>query len=275
MLVNNEIKKPKISVIMGIYNCSNTLSEAIDSILNQSFSDWELIMCDDGSTDNTFQIATTFQKQFPNKIILLKNNKNYGLNFTLNKCLKSASGEYIARMDGDDRCSEDRFEKEITTLEQELDISIVSSDMQLFDETGIWGLVRYPEYPSKDDFLHGSPFCHASSMVRKDALEAVNGYSVEKKYLRVEDYHLWVKMYEKGYKGKNIQLPLYQMRDNYEASNRRKFKFRLNEAYVRIMLVKQLKMAAWKYIFALRPIIIGLIPNFFYNKLHKRTQRND
>ena len=72
-------KEPIISVIMGIYNCGDTLSEAIKCIINQTFKDWELIMCDDGSRDNTYEIATSYKEKYPEKIIVLQNEKNRGL----------------------------------------------------------------------------------------------------------------------------------------------------------------------------------------------------
>ena len=75
----------KISVIMGIYNCAATLPEAIDSILAQTFTDWQLIMCDDGSIDDTFTVAKAYQDRYPQKIILLHNEENKGLNHTLNQ----------------------------------------------------------------------------------------------------------------------------------------------------------------------------------------------
>ena len=77
----------KISVIMGIYNCADTLENAIQSILGQTIKDWELIMCDDGSQDNTYEMARLFSEKYPEKIVLLKNEKNQGLNYTLNRCL--------------------------------------------------------------------------------------------------------------------------------------------------------------------------------------------
>ena len=101
--------KPKISVIMGIYNCAETLDEAVNSILGQTETNWELIMCDDGSTDNTYVIAEKYVQQYPNKIVLIRNDKNRGLNYTLNRCLKKAKGKYIARMDGDDLSLSERF----------------------------------------------------------------------------------------------------------------------------------------------------------------------
>lgn len=262
-----------ISVIMGIYNCATTLHEAVNSILNQTVSDWELIMCDDGSSDNTYELALEYASKFPEKIIVLKNQENLGLNATLNRCLEVAEGEFIARMDADDTCSPTRFAEELSVLQREPEIAIVSTDMTYFDESGVWGIASHPEYPQPKDFLHGTPFCHAPCMVRREAYDAVGGYSVDKKLLRVEDYHLWLKMYVSGFCGKNVHDPLYQMRDDRNAYGRRKFRYRLNEAYVKCLAVKQLHLPVWGYAFALRPILVGLLPSWLYDKLHKRNLR--
>lgn len=263
----------KISVILGIYNCSDTLSEAIECILCQSYTNWELILCDDGSTDHTYEIAKDYAARYPEKIILLRNDKNRGLNYTLNHCLQYVSGEFIARMDGDDHCSKDRFAIELEVFDKEPELSIVSTDMVFFDESGIWGRIQHPDYPEKKDFPHESPFCHAPCLVRKEAFDAVCGYSEEERLLRVEDYHLWIKMYAAGFRGKNIHEPLYQMRDDRNAYSRRKFKFRINEAYVKVTAVKELGLPKWMLLYALRPIITGLMPNFLYDWLHKTRLR--
>lgn len=262
-------KNPVISVIMGIYNCGDTLSEAIECIVHQTFSDWELIMCDDGSNDDTYEIAISYKEKYPEKIIVLQNEKNRGLNYTLNKCLKQARGKYIARMDGDDRCDKERFAIEINVLEKEPEISIVSTDMEFFDESGVWGKISHPEYPVPEDFVKESPFCHAPCMVKREAYMKVKGYSVSDKLLRVEDYHLWIKMYKCGYRGKNIHKCLYQMRDDRNAYSRRSFKNRLNEYYVKRLAIRTFRLKKWNYLLALRPIIVGLLPNCVYDKLHK------
>lgn len=264
------MKNPKISVIMGIYNCANTLSEAIECIIQQTVRDWELIMCDDGSSDTTIEVAQLFVDKYPNKIVLLKNENNKGLNYTLNKCLKYAKGDYIARMDGDDTCSPNRFEKELKVLETETDIDIVSTDMSFFDETGEWGKIQHPDYPTKKDFIKESPFCHAPCMVRKEAYLKVGGYTVADKLLRVEDYHLWLKMYQAGFKGKNIHECLYQMRDDRNAYSRRSFQNRKNECYVKHLAITTFKLPKYNYILAIRPIIVGLLPKFLYDFLHKK-----
>lgn len=264
-----ELDMVTISVIMGIYNCESTLPEAINSIIKQTYDDWELIMCDDGSDDNTLEVALKYKELYPDKIVVLKNEINLGLNATLNKCLKVAKGKFIARMDGDDICSAERFKEEINVLENEPNIAIVSTDMYHFDETGVWGKISHPTYPQGRDFLKETPFCHAPCMVRKEAYDAVEGYSVDKKLLRVEDYHLWMKMYKLGYRGKNIGKTLYSMRDDRNAYTRRKFKYRLNSAYVICLAVKELKLPVWGYVIALRPIIVGMLPKVVYDILHK------
>ena len=93
-----ESKVPMISVIMGIYNCQDTLAEAMDSLLNQTYQDFEIVLCNDGSTDNTLAIAQDYVSRYPGKVVLIENEKNMGLNFTLNHCLQVARGKYIARM---------------------------------------------------------------------------------------------------------------------------------------------------------------------------------
>lgn len=265
--------KPLISVIMGIYNCADTLEEAVDCIINQTYQNWELIMCDDCSGDNTLEVAERYVARFPKQITVLKNEKNMGLNYTLNKCLAVAKGEYIARMDGDDLCAPERFQKEKSVLDANPDIAFVSTDMLFFDDNGVWGRTDSIERPTGSDLLKSTQFCHAACMVRREAYAKVGGYSVENRLLRVEDYHLWVKMYEHGFYGMNILEPLYSMRDDINAQHRKKYKYRINEAYVKAYAVKHLRLAKWGYIFCLKPLIVGLIPGFIYKIVHKKTRK--
>ena len=109
--------KTKVSVIMGFYNNESTLARAINSILNQTYDKWELIMCDDGSTDYSYSIAKDYFKKYPDRIKLLQNPKNMHLANALNRCLKEASGEYIARMDADDESLPQRFERQVEFLD--------------------------------------------------------------------------------------------------------------------------------------------------------------
>ena len=259
-----------ISIIMGIYNNSATLCEAIDSILAQTYTDWQLIMCDDCSSDNTYQIAELYKQKYPEKIILIKNEKNMGLNYTLNHCLKYADSQYIARMDGDDISLLTRFEKQVEFLDNNPEYAIVSAPMIYFDENGDFRTGTGEGEPNINYIAKGTPFCHAPCMVRREAYDAVSGYSVSEKRLRVEDWDLWVRMYAAGFKGYNLSEPLYKMRDDRNAYARRKFRYRINEARVSISAVKLLKLSPKCYIYSLRPIIVGLLPKVVYNYLHQR-----
>lgn len=262
----------RVSIIMGIYNCSGTLAEAIDSILTQTFTDWKLIMCDDGSSDDTYSVAEDYRNRFPEKIILIKNKTNRGLNYTLNHCLQYSDTEYIARMDGDDISLPHRLQTEVAFLDSHPEYAIVSSPMIYFDENGEWGQGVSVECPDKYSFVAGTPFCHAPCMVRTEAYKAANGYSEDKKTLRAEDYDLWFRLYSMGYKGYNIQEPLYKMRDDENAYNRRKFKYAMNEAYVRHKGYKMLGLPLHTRIYSVRPIIVALLPKPIYKRLHQKKK---
>lgn len=260
---------PKISIIMGTYNCEQYLKESIDSIINQTYKDWELIICDDGSSDNTYAIAMGYARIYKDKIKVLKNHKNMGLNYTLNKCAKIASGEYIARQDGDDISIDKRFEEEIAFLDNNKEYALVTSSMITFDEMGDWGIIRNAEKPTKFDFLKGSPINHAPCMIRKEVFDEVQGYTVDDNLLRVEDYHLWFKIYSNGYKAYSIQDPLYKMRDDHNAQKRRSLNNRINEVKVKIIGFNMLKIPKRYYFYILRPIFVGMLPKSLYNKLHR------
>lgn len=263
--------QPKISILMGIYNCAPTLAEAINSILAQTYPNWELILCDDGSADDTYAIADSYRQQYPQKIVLLKNERNMGLNHTLNHCLQHATGEYIARMDGDDVSLPERFEKELNYLQAHPEYAIVSCPMIYFDENGDFRTGKCScEEPQPAMLARGTIHCHAPCMVRTEAIRSVGGYSVDKKLLRVEDWHLWLKLYAAGYRGRNLTEPLYKMRDDRAATSRRKFKYRFNEAYVCRLAIQTFRLPVWNYVFALRPILVGLLPGPVYHYLHRR-----
>lgn len=267
-------ERMKVSVLMGIFNCKSTLEQAVNAIINQTYQNWELIMCDDGSSDGTFELAKKIAERDA-RIFVLKNERNLGLNQTLNNCLSIASGEYIARMDGDDDCSPDRFEKQIAFLESHKDFDIVSSEMIFFDESGEWGKNSVKERPQAKDVVTGSPICHAPVMMRKKCMDDVGGYTVDKRMLRVEDVNLWIKLYAKGYRCYNIQEPLYRMRNDKNALNRRKYKYRINSVYVRLQGCKILKLSPICYIKAFKPMVNGLVPAKFRATIRKMQHQKD
>lgn len=259
----------RITVLMGIYNCASTLVEALDSLYAQTYQDFKIVLCEDGSTDDTFNVAKAYAENHEN-IILVRNEKNMGLNFTLNRCLEYADTEYCARMDGDDISLPTRFEKEIKFLDAHPEYAIVSTQMQHFDAEGIFRVGTGKGEPDVRTYPKSVPFCHAPCMVRTEAYKAVGGYTVDKKLLRQEDYHLWIKMYQKGYRGYTIAEPLYMMRDDRNAVRRRNFVSRRNEAYVKHLACKMLGLPFYYNLYCLKPLILSITPTWIYNILHKR-----
>lgn len=253
---------------MGIYNCAPTLQEALDSLYAQTFQDFEIILCDDGSKDNTYEVALKNQRKHDN-IVLLRNEQNLGLNATLNKCLAVAKGEYIARMDGDDISLPTRFEKQVKFLDEHPEYAVVSAPMIYFDENGEFRRGKGRGEVVARDFVPGSPICHAPCMARTAVFRSVGGYSVDERLLRVEDYHLWFKIFAAGHKLFMMDECLYKMRDDQNAYHRRTFKSRLNEVYVKRIGYRMIGLPFYYQIFALRPILVGLLPKSIYKLLHK------
>ncbi len=259
----------RISVLMGIYNCAPTLREALDSLYAQTYQDFKIILCDDGSKDDTYAVAKSYVDKHDN-IVLVRNEQNMGLNYTLNHCLKYADTEYCARMDGDDISLPTRFEKEIEFLDAHPEYAIVSTPMIYFDENGDFRTGHGISKPRKTDFLTGSPFCHAPCMIRTKAYKAVDGYTVDKRLLRVEDDHLWFKLYAAGYLGYNLGEALYKMRDDRNAFARRTWQSRKNEIYVRYIGFKMLNLPWYMQFYTLRPLLAFLAPKWLYQLYHRK-----
>jgi len=265
---------PKISVIMGAYNCANekeALTKSIDSILNQTFSDIELIVCEDGSTDDTYRVLNEICVK-DMRISLIRNEVNKGLAYSLNHCLMYAKGEYVARQDADDYSDLARLETEYEYLETNPGYAFVSSNIKFFsDEVNENEIIKI-ERPQKGDFLLGSPFVHPSTMFRKSCLEAVNGYRAIKITRRCEDYDLFMRIYAAGMKGYNIQKPLHFFKfTEKEYLRRRKYNYYLEESIVRFCGFHKMGIlfSLKGFLYALKPAVVGLIPSKYVYIIHK------
>ena len=264
------INNPKVSIIMGIYNCEDTLEASIKSIINQTYKNWELIMCDDCSSDNTFNIAKKYAKEYPSKIKVIKNEKNLTLGPTLNRCIELVEGKYIARQDGDDLSDSQRIEKQVRFLQENKEFDLVGTSMSVFDENGIYGVRNLKEIPQGEDLMKGSVFAHATVLIKTEAMKSLNGYSMEDSRRQVEDYDLWFRFFEKKYKGYNLQEALYEVREDREAYKRKNIKRRLNEINVMINGCKILKLSKKSYIMIAKPIIAGIIPQKLLMEYHRK-----
>ncbi len=262
-----------VSVIMSIYNCALYLAEAIESILGQTFTGWELIICDDGSSDDSFSVAERYAEQYPGKIRVIRLEKNSGQAVARNRCLALARGKYVATMDGDDTCDPERLKKELECLMSHPEIDFVGTGMTIFDEDGAWGASIPKENPEAKDFTKGMPFCAATCLFRREALEAVGGYREEAKYRRLEDVDLFVRLYAHGFTGMNIREPLYDYREYRATLGRRSLRVRLKRAVYVSEIVKLLKLPAWMSLFGVRDLLVGILPRGLYRALHHLKYR--
>lgn len=220
-------EQPKVSVIMGIYNCEKTLPDAIGSIRNQTYSNWELILCDDASTDGTYALAKAFADR-DDRILLIRNETNRRLAYSLNHCLQYATGELVARMDGDDQCVPERLETQIAFLREHPELQLCGTAMQRFNEEGLHDVAYGVEHPDYYTLRTRIPYNHATILTYKAVYDALGGYTVAERTKRAQDYDLWFRFYHAGFAGDNLKEPLYLVREDDAAIRRRTFRVRWN-----------------------------------------------
>lgn len=256
------MEKIKISVIMGIYNPQDKeqLNAAVLSIINQTMKEWELILCDDGS-HTSYQPLIQEAIGLDDRIIRIRNKNNKGLGYSLNQCLSIAKGEYIARMDGDDMSEPERFQKQYDFLKAHKEYQWVGSNALLFDEQGIWGEDKMPENPDRKDFLAYSPYIHPSVMFRASVLRKINGYPISEETRRCEDYELFMKLYQAGYRGYNIQEPLFRYRENIDTYKKRTLYSRIQEMKIRYRGFRNLGLLSPENVgYVIKPLAAGVVP---------------
>jgi glycosyltransferase involved in cell wall biosynthesis len=241
-------------------------------VLTQSFSDFEFIICDDGSSDETFEKLSHYAEK-DSRIKLIRNEKNAGLAASLNRCIELASGEFIARHDLDDYNAPDRFEKQLAYLDSHEDVSVLGSAAYLFDENGVWGMESYPSEVKNEDFLFTSPYKHGSVIFRKEALVKAGTYRVAKETRRAEDYDLFMTL-QTFAKGANLSECLYYFCEDKNTYKRRKYRYRIDEARVRLKGFRKLRLMPRGIFYVIKPLIVGLIPTPILSRIKRKKQSN-
>ena len=202
--------KPKISVLMPVYNGEKFLTEAIDSVLNQSFKNFELIIVNDGSTDGSAEIIKRYND---NRIVVITHKKNMGLVYSLNEGVSLCKSEYLARMDGDDISEKNRFKTQIEYLNDHTEVGLCGTWAKSINEAGI--IVDYMIPPnnllSRYNFWKPGVIIHPTLMIRTELLKK---YGYGNQYDRAEDYDLWMRMGKDGVVIRNIPIFLYRYRIN-------------------------------------------------------------
>jgi len=191
-------RKPTVSVVMPVHNCARFLREAIDSVLAQSFTDFELVLVDDGSTDGS---AAIMDGCSDHRIRLVKHDRNRGLVAALNTGLDNAQGTFIARMDGDDVMVPHRLATQVRFLEEHPAVALVAAFVDLINEdgavTGVWDTDREAVMEAAIRALMPKTACiaHPTVMIRRSALGAL---SYDPRQTEGEDWDLWLRMLSRG-----------------------------------------------------------------------------
>ncbi|MES2214568.1 MAG: glycosyltransferase [Pseudomonadota bacterium] len=273
--------KHLISIILPTYNGAQYISRAIASVIAQSYQQWELIVVDDGSSDDTANIVQGFLSD--QRIIYSKNERNLGIQKTLNKGLSISKGVYIARIDDDDVWSDtEKLQKQIEFFITHPDHVLVGTGVVIVDENDK-ELIRYL-LPSDDlsirsKILGKNCFVHSSVMFKKETAVHVGGYDESVSVLHMEDYDLWLKL---GMHGKLANLPFYAVRFTLRDGGLSS-KNKLHQARKAFFLARKYNHTYPGYFFAVirsavRFIVYGFILQFpvkiFVNRLAKWYKEN-
>jgi len=204
-------RNPAISTVLPVYNGESYLREAVDSILGQTFTDFELIIINDGSTDGSGAILREFSSRDP-RIVLIE-RPNGGLVLALNEGIALARADLIARMDADDVAMPERFALQYARMSAAPQLGVLGSFIRLMDREG--RIIRLADYPVTEaetaQFLEqGSPVAHPAVVMRRSAVLAAGGY--RRAFAHCEDYDLWLRISEKGYGIANLPEPLLNYR---------------------------------------------------------------
>lgn len=215
--IRKKEKQPLVSVIMAAHNAEKYIAEAVESVINQTYKNWELIIVDDASSDSTSTIIERCMKR-DSRIKGIHLEKNSGQAFAQNKAIEMSSAEYIATLDSDDVAMPHRIAAQVEFLEYNTDIDMVGSYAELIDEDG--NVIGKKKKPTKNEeirfpLLLQTQFIHPSICIRKNVLIDVGCYSMNSLY--TEDYDLWSRLLARGCKFANIDGPLIRYRVHPES----------------------------------------------------------
>ncbi len=206
--MNEERNSPRISVIIPCYNHGRYLPEAVASVVAQTFADWELIIVDDGSTDDSAAIAEQLIAQYPGQTMRLLRQANQGLSASRNSAIRLARGSYILPLDADDQIEPDMLAETLAVLERRPEVGFVYTDVRMFgEENRIWSGGSY----SLDKLRFDCPMVPIT-LFRKQAWAATDGFRSSLYPQGYEDWDFWLSLAAAGWQGDHIALPLVRYR---------------------------------------------------------------
>tara|TARA_Y100001970_G_C14179279_1_gene828876 strand:+ start:775 stop:1458 length:684 start_codon:yes stop_codon:yes gene_type:complete len=204
----------KVSILMSCYNSQATISKSVESILSQSYEDIELLICDDGSIDDTYKTIEEYSKA-DKRISIFKNEKNIGLTKSLNFLINKSDGEFIARQDDDDISLEQRIEKQIKVI-NDLNLDFVTSRAKILGTDKLIPGISF-NLPVSFVMNFKNPFIHGTLLIKKKILNDVGNY--DERFYYAQDYKLFSDLVAKGYKYTTIKEPLYRLNVKDNISN--------------------------------------------------------
>jgi glycosyltransferase involved in cell wall biosynthesis len=222
---------PKISVVIPAYNAEIYLSESIESILNQSFSDFELVIIDDCSVDNSWEIINKYALQ-DSRVKIHRNQRNLGIAGNRNKGIELSCGDYLAWQDADDISIPTRLERQVSFLETHKDVGIVGGYLEIFRESKVLGERRYPldDLSLRRCIFRYSPIAQPAAMIRMEALNRVGAYDLS--LPPAEDLDMTFRIGEL-YKLANLDLVLVRYRESVTSATATSLK-KMEKATIRI-----------------------------------------
>lgn len=211
---------PEVTVLMPIFNCRTYLAQSIESILGQTYRDFEFLIIDDGSTDGSQEVVKGYDDS---RIRLLQNKRNLGVAASLNKGIRSAKGSYIARMDGDDHSCKDRLKRQVALLERRTSVGICGSWVRTRNLKGHGHVIRFPlSSPTVGAYLlFNNPLAHPAVMIRRQELLA-QGLFYDETCEAGQDYEFWSRC-ARCFDIENIPRPLLVWRIHQDGVTHRKF----------------------------------------------------
>lgn len=260
------MNNPLVSVLIPVYNEEKNIARALCSIGDQTYNNIEIIIIDDGSTDNTLSEIEPFKEMYKNITII--SQKNRGITRALNLGLNYCNGEYIARLDASDQMMPDRIEKQVAFLESNLDHALVGSFREERWEDS--DKVRKLKLPSSNQELQramviGSSIPHATILARADLMKV---YGYDESFKTSQDYDLWVRI-AKTYKVAN--LPEYLIIAGNTSSsisrNKKKFHTLITQLRIRTKAYFYLDCPKWYFVYLAKPFIEFLLPKKLIQKI--------
>ncbi len=252
-----------LSILLSVHNGKRYVREAIQSILTQTYRDFEFLIVDDGSTDGSSEILDEMAKTDA-RVRIIKNETNLGLTKSLNRALRQAQGIYVARMDGDDVARPERLKKQIAFLEAHQEIAMIGTAYEWIDENG--NVIGQKKVAIDPDELHRmlirtNPFLHGSIMIRKEILDRAGGY--DERYNKAQDYDLWLRL-SKTCKFANLPEVLMQKRMTKNMisfkNEREQIRYALK---ARVAALNRGDYPMWCAIYLLKPFLATILPTSF------------